>query len=71
VWFIDFKLWFKDVKGLPQQAGYEPSNLSAQWLHDKLNVAQQPLWFKCNNHAKLSVVLRLMSIKYDYKGSVW
>ena len=47
----------------------EPPNMEAQKFYDMLNATQCPLWMGCKSHTKLSIILRMMSIKFDYNTS--
>ena len=40
--------------------------MDATRFYELLNSAQQPLWLGCENHSKLSIVLRMLSLKCDY-----
>ena len=44
-------------------------NMGAQKFYDMLNATQRPLWIGCKSHTELSIVLRMMSIKFDYNTS--
>ena len=43
----------------------ESPNVDAQRFYDMLHAAQKPLWSGCNDHTKLSIVVRLLSIKLE------